>query len=179
VIVVGAGPAGTTAAYLLAKAGLNVVQLERGASPGSKNVFGGILYTTVNRLIPNFWERAPVERHVKGARIYLISDTNAVSIGVESEDHNQPPYNHSFTVSRARFDQWYAREAEDAGAMLLTNTVVDDLLWYRGKVIGVKVRGDEGDLYADVVIAADGVNSLLAESRTRKRYQPQKSIRRS
>ena len=67
VIVAGAGPAGTTAAYLLAKAGLNVVQLERGASPGSKNVFGGILYTTVlNRLIPNFWERAPVERHVKG-----------------------------------------------------------------------------------------------------------------
>ena len=109
----------------------------------------------------------------KGARIYLISDTNAVSIGVESEDHNKPPYNHSFTVSRARFDQWYAREAEDAGAMLLTNTVVDDLLWYRGKVIGVKVRGDEGELYADVVIAADGVNSLLAEKAgLRKRYKP-------
>jgi electron transfer flavoprotein-quinone oxidoreductase len=173
VIVVGAGPAGTTAAFLLAKAGLNVVQLERGASPGSKNVFGGILYTTVlNRLIPNFWERAPVERHVKGARIYLISDTNAVSIGVESEEHNQPPYNHSFTVSRARFDQWYARERKTPDAML-TNTVVDDLLWYRGKVIGVKVRGDEGELYADVVIAADGVNSLLAEKAgLRKGYQP-------
>jgi electron transfer flavoprotein-quinone oxidoreductase len=172
VIVVGAGPAGITASYLLAKAGLNVVQLERGASPGSKNVFGGILYTTVlNRLIPNFWERAPVERHIKGARIYLISPNNSVSIGVESEDHNQPPYNNSFTVSRARFDQWYAREAEDAGAMLLTNTVVDDLLWYRGKVIGVKVRGDEGELYADVVIAADGVNSILAEKAgLRKRY---------
>jgi electron transfer flavoprotein-quinone oxidoreductase len=174
VIVVGAGPAGTTASYLLAKAGLNVVQLERGASPGSKNVFGGILYTTVlNRLIPNFWERAPVERHVKGARIYLISPHNSVSIGVESEDHNQPPYNNSFTVSRARFDQWYAREAEDAGCMLLTNTVVDDLIWYRGKVIGVKVRGDEGELYADVVIAADGVNSILAEKAgLRKRYAP-------
>ena len=90
VIVVGAGPAGSTAAYVLAKAGLNVALLERGASPGSKNVFGGILYTPVlNRLIPNFWEQAPVERHIKGIRIFLISPTNAVSIGVESEDHNQ------------------------------------------------------------------------------------------
>jgi electron transfer flavoprotein-quinone oxidoreductase len=174
VIVVGAGPAGTTAAYILAKAGLNVVQLERGASPGSKNVFGGILYTTVlNRLIPGFWEQAPVERHIKGTRIFLISARNAVSVGVESEDHNQPPYNNSFTVSRSRFDQWYARQAEEAGAMLLTNTVVDDLLWYRGKVIGVKARGEDGELYADVVILADGVNSTLAKKAgLRKPYTP-------
>ena len=124
-IVVGAGPAGTTASLVLARAGMNVVQLERGASPGNKNVFGGILFTTVlNRLIPNFWEQAPVERHVKGVRIYLISADNAVSIGVESEEHNRPPYNNSFTVSRARFDQWYASKAEEAGALLLTNTVV-------------------------------------------------------
>jgi electron transfer flavoprotein-quinone oxidoreductase len=174
VIVVGAGPAGTTAAYVLAKAGLNVVQLERGASPGSKNVFGGILFTTVlNRLIPNFWEQAPVERHVKGTRIFLISANNAVSIGIESEDHNKPPYNNSFTVMRSRFDQWYARKAEESGALLLTNTVVDDLLWYRGKVIGVKARGEDGELYADVVILADGVNSGLAEKAgLRKPYAP-------
>jgi electron transfer flavoprotein-quinone oxidoreductase len=174
VLVVGAGPAGSTAAYVLAKAGINVVVLERGSSPGNKNVFGGVLYTTVlNRLIPNFWEQAPVERHIKGARIYLISPTNAVSIGVESEDHNRPPYNNSFTVSRSSFDQWYASKAEEAGALLLTNTVVDDLLWYRGKVIGVKVRGDEGELYADAVILADGVNSILSEKAgLRKRYNP-------
>ena len=174
VIVVGAGPAGTTASYILAKAGLNVVQVERGSSPGSKNVFGGILYSTVlNRLIPNFWEQAPVERHVKGTRIFLISARNAVSIGIDSEDHNKPPYNNSFTVMRSRFDQWYARKAEESGALLLTNVVVDDLLWYRGKVIGVKARGQDGELYADVVILADGVNSILAEKAgLRKPYVP-------
>ncbi|MBN1188196.1 MAG: FAD-binding protein [Dehalococcoidales bacterium] len=173
-IVVGAGPAGTTASYVLAKAGLNVALLERGSTPGTKNVFGGILYTPVlNRLIPNFWEEAPVERHIKGIKIYLISPRNAVSIGVESEDHNQPPYNNSFTVSRARFDQWYASKAEEAGAFLLTNVVVDDLIRENGKVKGVRVRGEEGELYSDVVIVADGVNSLLAEKAgLRKNYVP-------
>ncbi len=64
-IVVGAGPAGVTCAYVLAKAGLNVVILERGEVPGSKNVMGGILYSTIlNKLIPNFWEEAPIERRI-------------------------------------------------------------------------------------------------------------------
>ena len=43
-VVVGAGPAGTAAAITMAKAGLQVALLERGAKPGSKNVMGGILY---------------------------------------------------------------------------------------------------------------------------------------
>ena len=156
------------------KAGMNVALLERGPNPGSKNVFGGVLYTTVlNRPIPNFWEQAPIERHIKGIRIFLISPENSVSIGVESEDHNKPPYNNSFTVSRNKFDNWYASRAEEAGALLLTNTVVEDLLKYRGKVIGVKVRGEDGELYADAVIAADGVNSILAEKAGfRKPYAP-------
>ena len=113
-IVVGAGPAGTTAAYIMAQSGMEVLLLERGLYPGAKNVFGGILYTPVlNRIMPEFWKDAPVERHVKGIRIFLISEKNAVSIGVESQEHNQPPYNNSFTVSRPRFDNWYAQQAQD------------------------------------------------------------------
>jgi electron transfer flavoprotein-quinone oxidoreductase len=174
VIVVGAGPAGTTAAYVLAKSGAEVLLVERGSYPGSKNVFGGILYTPVlNRLIPNFWEEAPLERHIKGVQIFLISERNAVSIGVDSEEHNQPPYNHSFTAYRSKFDSWYAQKAQEAGAMLITNTVVDDLLWDGNKVVGVKARGEEGDVYADVVIVADGVNSLLAKKAgLRKELKP-------
>ena len=174
VIVVGAGPAGTTAAYILAKAGMEVLLVERGSYAGAKNVFGGIFYTPIlNRLIPNFWEEAPVERHIKGVKIFLISEKNAVSIGVESELHNQPPYNNSFTVYRSKFDSWYAEKAQEAGAMLITNTVIDDLLWDGNKVVGVKARGEEGDVYADVVIVADGVNSLLAEKAgLRKKFKP-------
>jgi len=114
-----------------------------------------------------------VERHINGVQIFLISKNNAVSIGVQSDEHNKPPYNNSFTISRVKFDQWYAQKAEEAGALLVTSTVVDDLLWENGKVVGVKVRGEEGDIYADVVIAADGVNSLLAEKAgLRGNYSP-------
>ncbi|MDP7554937.1 MAG: FAD-dependent oxidoreductase, partial [Nitrospinota bacterium] len=61
-IIIGAGPAGSAAAITLAQGGADVVVLEKGESPGSKNLFGGILFTTVlNKLIPNFWESAPIE----------------------------------------------------------------------------------------------------------------------
>ena len=42
-IVVGAGPAGTTAALIMAQKGLKVLLLERGDVPGAKNMFGGML----------------------------------------------------------------------------------------------------------------------------------------
>ena len=70
VIVVGAGPAGNAAAYTLAKSGLNVLQLERGEYPGSKNVQGAILYAnSLERIIPNFRETAPLERHIIEQRL--------------------------------------------------------------------------------------------------------------
>ena len=44
-IIVGAGPAGSTAAYLLAKDGHEVLLVEKGAAPGAKNMFGGRMYS--------------------------------------------------------------------------------------------------------------------------------------
>ena len=65
VIVVGAGPAGLSAAYLLAKAGLKVAVIERGDFPGSKNVMGGVLYRQpTEEIFPDFWRTAPLERHI-------------------------------------------------------------------------------------------------------------------
>lgn len=163
VVVVGAGPAGTTAAYILAKAGMDVVLFERGDYPGSKNVFGGVLYGNVlNDIIPNFWEKAPVERHITKHMITFLSQEASSSVDFKSTRFNQPPYN-GFSVLRAKFDQWYAQIAEEAGVFVVPETVVDDLIWNEGKVSGVKTRRSEGHVYANVVIAADGVNSILAQ----------------
>ncbi|MDP2829570.1 MAG: NAD(P)-binding protein, partial [Sulfuricellaceae bacterium] len=72
-IVVGAGPSGNAAAFTLAKAGLNVLQLERGESAGSKNVQGAILYAdALERMIPDFRDSAPLERHIIEQRMWVM-----------------------------------------------------------------------------------------------------------
>lgn len=164
-IVVGAGPAGTTCAYTLAKAGLSVVLLERGEAPGAKNVMGGILYSTIlNKVIPNFWEEAPVERRIVRKSFSLLSADSELQLGMRFEDFNKPPFNNTFSVLRAKFDPWYTRKAEEAGAMMLNQAVVDKIILEGSKAVGVKTRLADGDLFADVVVVAEGVTSLLAKS---------------
>lgn len=64
VIVVGAGVAGSVCAHQLATAG-QVVLIERGAEPGSKNLSGGVFYSWVmEEAFPGFVDTAPVERRI-------------------------------------------------------------------------------------------------------------------
>ncbi|MDH4364909.1 MAG: FAD-dependent oxidoreductase, partial [Acidimicrobiia bacterium] len=64
-VVVGAGPAGSAAALVLARAGRNVVLLERGPFPGSKNMYGGVVYGRIlDGLVPGWYDKAPVQRYV-------------------------------------------------------------------------------------------------------------------
>lgn len=158
-IVVGAGPAGSVAAYCMAKAGLEVLLIERGDTAGAKNMTGGRLYAhSLHKIMPNFWERAPVERQVNRETVTFLTANTAVSLDVKSEQWNESP---SFTVLRSEFDAWLAAQAEETGAMFVPGVRVDELLLENGKVVGV--RCGEDDMLANVVIAADGVNSLLAQ----------------
>lgn len=163
-IIVGGGPSAITAAYKLASSGINTIVFERGETPGSKNMFGGVLYTTVlNKLIPGFWKEAPVERHVIRKRFSILSSDSEMAVDFKFTSFNTPPYNNSFTVLRARFDRWFAKKAEEAGAVVVTGAVVDDFIKEDGRVKGVKVRMGGGEVFGDVVICAEGANSLLAE----------------
>lgn len=161
VIIVGAGLAGLSAAYKLAQAGVEVVVVERGDYPGAKNVTGGRLYVNpVRQYLPEIWDTAPLERHVTNELVTMMSPDNSTTIRFHSEKFNQPPY-HSYTVLRAAFDRWLAARAEEEGAMLVAKNRVDDIIKENGRVIGVVAGGEE--LGADVVIACDGVLSLVAE----------------
>ena len=163
VIVVGAGPAGLAAAYILAKNGLNVVVCERGEFPGAKNVMGGILYRhATEQVIPEFWKEAPIERPIVEQRIMLTEKESAVTLAFRDPTFGQEPYN-NFSVLRAKFDRWFSEKVEEAGAFVIPETMVDEAIIKDGKVVGVRTGREDGDLFADVVIAADGVNSLLAK----------------
>ena len=163
-IVVGAGPSGNAAAYTMAKNGLNVLQLERGEYPGSKNVQGAILYAdALERLMPDFREDAPLERHVIEQRIWMMDDFSHTGMHYRSELFNEDKPNR-YTIIRAQFDRWFSRRVRDAGATLLCETTVTDLLRdSHDRVIGVKTDRHGGALLADVVILAEGVNGLTGQ----------------
>jgi electron transfer flavoprotein-quinone oxidoreductase len=161
-IVVGGGLAGLSAAYGLAAAGVEVMVLERGDYAGAKNVTGGRLYMSpIRGLYPELWEEAPFERPVARELVTLAADGAATTVEIASERFlgAQPQ---SFTVLRARLDQWLAEKVEEKGAMVVPNMKVDELLRREGRVIGI--RAGEDEIGAGVVVVAEGVLRLLSSA---------------
>ena len=161
VVIVGGGLAGCAAAYALAKAGVEVVVVERGAFSGSKNMTGGRLYGhSLEKLIPGFAESAPVERLITRERLSFLTDDSATTMDFASASLGAPACA-SYAVLRAPFDQWLAEQAEREGAMFVNEIRVDDLIVRDGRVCGV--RAGEDDMEAKVVLLADGAVSLLGQ----------------
>jgi electron transfer flavoprotein-quinone oxidoreductase len=163
-IVVGAGPAGSCAAITLARAGHRVVLLERGPFPGSKNMYGGVVYPRIlDELLPNWWDEAPVQRWVTRRSTMVMTDDQALTVDFRNDAWGAPPYNGA-TAYRPDFDHWLAGKAEAEGVELLCSTTVTGLLRAAdGRVVGVRTDRPDGELTAHVVIACDGVNSFLAK----------------
>jgi electron transfer flavoprotein-quinone oxidoreductase len=161
-IVIGAGMAGNAAAYTMAERGLKVLQLERGEYPGSKNVQGAILYADmVEKIIPNFREEAPLERHLVEQRFWMMTDRSHTGLQYRSDDFNEDKPNR-YTIIRSQFDRWFSREVQAKGALVICETTVAELISDAyGKVIGVRTDRRGGTIFADVVVIAEGVNGLL------------------
>lgn len=174
-IVVGAGCAGSVAAYELSKAGKNVLMIERGNFAGAKNMTGGRIYShALKAVFPNFEEEAPLERRITHERISMMTpdanftvDFSSEAMLVEGQD--------SYSVLRGPFDQWLASKAEDAGAEAIYGIAVEELVKDgSGRVTGVKAGDDV--ITADVVVLCDGVNSLLSNQAVGAKRPPANGI---
>ncbi|WP_298844169.1 FAD-dependent oxidoreductase [Clostridium sp.] len=163
-IIVGAGVAGLAAAYTMSKAGLKVIVIEKGQHPGSKNVMGGVLYShMMAEIIPEFWKDAPLERPIIEQNLWIMGKESVVKTGYKDMEWSKAPYN-NFTVFRGKFDQWFAKKCVEVGTLIVNETVVKECLMENNKVVGVRTDRPDGDIFSDVVVLADGVNSLLGKS---------------
>jgi electron transfer flavoprotein-quinone oxidoreductase len=147
----------------MARGGVDVALVERGAFAGEKNMFGGLLHRmpALEQVFPDFWDRAPLERHVVKKSLTFMTGEASFNVQYETEAFDRAPYN-GYTVFRPEYDRWLAAEAKGAGATLLTRCTVDDVLIESGKIAGVKVLRDGGEIRAPVIVAADGVLSFTA-----------------
>jgi len=160
VVIAGGGLAGLACAYRLADKGLQVIVVERGDFPGSKNVTGGRLYLMpVRSLAGDMLDDAPFERKVVRERWSLLGKGNSLNIDFTGERFRGE--DHSYTLLRARFDRWLSEKLMSKGVFVIPKYRVDDLLWEGDSVAGIKAGSEE--IAAHVVVAADGALSFMAE----------------
>lgn len=156
VIVVGGGPAGISCAVTIARAGIEVVLIERGKFSGSKNVFGGAIYAQPTReIFPDFEKSAPLQRKNIEHKYALLGEDDGTVISYKNNKGD------SYTVIRGEFDRWMADEAKKEGVIIAEEMVVRELIVENDCVVGVRTEIE--DYFADIVVLADGVNSLLAK----------------
>jgi menaquinone-9 beta-reductase len=169
VIVVGAGPAGSTTAYYLATAGLDVLLLEKAAFPRDKICGDGLTPRAVRQLVRMGVDiTGPGWIRNRGLRII----GGGVRMHLPWPDLASYP-NYGLVRTRADFDEILARHAQKSGARLHESTVVTGpvLDERTGRILGVTARplDDHGrpagravTYLAPVVVAADGVSSRLS-----------------
>jgi len=156
VVIVGAGPAGSIAAYEMAGRGHSVLVLDKRQELGTpKRCAEGINIKGLQEvgLEPNpLW----AVNKIVGSHIYAPSGKR-----VEMNDLGTT----GFVLERKIFEKHLAKRAIDAGAKYMVKTLVTDVLKDGDRIVGVKARhmGEEFDVNAKLVIAADGVDSMTAK----------------
>ncbi len=180
VIVVGAGPSGSTAAYYMAQAGLNVLLIEKSRFPRDKVCGDGLTPRAVKSLVAMGVDVSEEAGWLPNKGLRVIGGGMRLELDWP-ELSSWPGY--GLVRTRASLDEQLARRAQAAGAKLLEGTTVTGpVLDSGGRIVGVETtteseeksksrsrsdnaersRGSTQSYHARVVVAADGNSSRLS-----------------
>ncbi|NHJ14124.1 MAG: NAD(P)/FAD-dependent oxidoreductase [Candidatus Thorarchaeota archaeon] len=152
-IIVGGGPAGSTAARRAAQAGLRVVVVDRAKFPRYKSCAGAI--PNEARDLLDFDITDVIHRRISGLALYAPEGFRVDCI---PDDRSKP----GFTVMRSEFDHLLLKKAADAGAEVREGTRVLDVSQDGN---GVTVVTDEGErIDSKFLVGADGINGAVARN---------------
>ena len=162
VIVVGAGPSGSTTAYYLAQAGLNVLLIEKSRFPREKVCGDGLTPRAVKSLVAMGIDVSEEAGWLRNKGLRVIGGGLRLELPWP-ELSSYPGY--GLVRTRASLDEQLARRAQAAGAKLLEDTAVTGpLLDDDGRIVGVQVKDDAGQrtFRSRVVVPACGREAALA-----------------
>ncbi|MBI5206488.1 MAG: acyl-CoA dehydrogenase family protein [Candidatus Firestonebacteria bacterium] len=171
VVVIGAGPAGITAAVGVAKQGLKVAVIEGAVFPGAEN-WSGCVYFTENLASPKIFgeeiiNNAPYERVVAKRGMFITDGITSAGI----EYNSQKTFKNSYIVLRPIYDRYLANAAKKFGVEIFNETHVSGLLRRNKRIIGVNT--ERGPIYANIVFLAEGdASELVAKEGYEKHLNP-------
>jgi len=172
VVVVGAGPGGSTAAYWLAQAGLDVIVCEKSQFPREKVCGDGLTPRAVKQLIAMGIETSPAEGWIANHGLRIIG--GGMRIEMPWPDLASYP-SYGLVRPRQDFDEVLARAAQKAGAQLHESTTVTEPIRDErsDRVEGVVTKNGRA-IRAPLTLVADGNSSRfsLALDRQRREDRP-------